>query len=84
MSKKLLKNLHQTHGAIITDEFTELDKLSQSKKGSRKISLAAKYEDKIGDMTLEELQDLAAEMGLVPVDNRNSLIRAIKKEFKKN
>lgn len=81
MNKKSLKNFKQTIGQIITEDITELDKLT--KQESHKISLASKYEDKIGSMDLESLKDLAEELGLIPIDNRDSLIKLIKKEFKK-
>jgi len=82
MSKKSLKNLHQAHGKIVSEEITGLDQIF-NKESSYKTSLAAKYQDKIGSMTLEELKDIAGELGVIPVDNRDSLIKMIRKEFKK-
>lgn len=79
--KNKLKAFKQTHGAIIAEEPTVLDNMN--KQLSHRISLAAQYEDKLSKMELEDLQNLASEMGLVPLDNRDVLIKSIKKEFKK-
>jgi len=81
MGKKSLKNLKQITGEIIGEELTELDKIN--KIPSHKVSLAAKYEDKLNLMEIDDLKSLASEMGLIPIDNRDSLIKSIKKEFKK-
>lgn len=81
MNKKSLKNFKQTIGQIITEDITELDRIN--KRPSHKISLAAKYEDKLSEMDLDDLQELAGNLGLIPIDNRDSLIKLIKKEFKK-
>lgn len=82
MSKKnKLSDLRQTTGQIISEEVTELDRIN--KKPSHKISLAAKYEDQLSEMDLDDLQELAGNLGLVPLDNRDSLIKSIRKEFKK-
>ncbi len=79
MSNKL-KNIKLTHGAKSLD--SNLDVLPE-KIDSHKTSLAAKYQDKLGSLTLEELKEIAAECGLLPVDNRDLLIKSLRKEFKK-
>ena len=81
MSKKSLKNLKSVRGDVITEELGELDKLS--KQESHKISLAAKYEDQLSKMDLDDLQQLAGELNIALTDNRDALIKAIRKEFKK-
>jgi len=81
MSKKSFKHLKQTHGAIISDVPSVFDVLT--KEESHRISLAAQFQEKLGNMTLEELHVLAEDMGIIPIDNRDLLIKTIKKEFKK-
>lgn len=81
MSKKSLKNLKSITGQIVTENLTELEKSNRIQ--AHKVSLAYQYEDKLGRMELSDLQVLASDMGIVPIDNRDSLIKLIKKEFKK-
>lgn len=79
MSKKSLANLKQIRGDVITDEPSKLE----FKQDSHKVSLAAKYEDKLSELELDDLQELAGDLGIALTDNRDSLIKAIKREFKK-
>lgn len=81
MKKNKLNQFSQTHGAIITDELTDLDKIN--KKPSHQISLAAKYEDQLSEMDLDDLKELARQLNIIPLDNKDVLIKSIKKEFKK-
>jgi hypothetical protein len=81
MSKKLkLSQLHQSRGDIITDEPSNLDTLNKSQ--SHKISLAAQYLEKLSTLDLDDLQNLALELGIAGTDNRDSLIKAIKRALK--
>lgn len=81
MSKKLSK-FKEITGEVITDEPSELE--NQSHKTNHKVSLASQYKEKLSEMTLEDLQSLASELGLIPLDNRDALIKSIKKEFRKS
>ena len=80
MSRKLKKFI-EVRGDIIAEEPGQLEQLS--KQNSHKISLATQYEDKLSEMDLDDLQSLASELNLALTDNRDSLIKAIRKEFKK-
>ena len=73
------KNLKITHGALINED--ELDNLFDNK--NHKTSLAAEYESKLKDMSLEDLKAFAEDLGLLPIDNKNLLVKTIKKELKK-
>jgi hypothetical protein len=81
MSKKSFKSLKESRGDIINDNIGQLEQLS--KTDSHKISLAAQYEDKLSNLELEDLKELARELGIALGDNREILIKAIRKEFKK-
>lgn len=70
-----IKKIHQIHGAVLTEEESILDNFSSSK-----ISTANKKE--LENMSLKDLQSYAEDLHLIPEDDRNSLIIAIKKALK--
>ncbi len=74
--------MHKLHGQLINDEPSKLELSCSS--GRKNLSLAKKYENKLNSLTLEELQDLAEEVGLIPIDNRDFLIKSLKKELKES
>ncbi len=82
MNKKSLKSLKQSTGQIASENISSLDTIF-GRGESHKISLASQYEDKLSLMELEDLKDLAGQLNIIPIDNRDSLIKLIKKEFKK-
>lgn len=72
------KKILQCHADMINEEnIFDDNKLHKCCK----LNLA-QYEKKMGQMSLEELQSLAQELGLIPIDNRDLLIKSIKREFK--
>lgn len=76
------KKIKATHGALLVDEQNSVLE-DVFTKSNHRISLAEKYKDKLGNMSLEELQELALEIGIMPIDNRDLLIKSLKRELKK-
>lgn len=72
-----MKKIKQTHGAIINED--NKSKIHEC-FANEEINIADKNLDKL---SLEELQSMADKLGLMPVDNRNILIRSIKNALKK-
>jgi len=80
--KSKLDNLHQAHGKI--EKPITLDQVwgndGLSKYGTLDLE---KYDDYLNNLNKSDLQAHAIKIGLVPVDDRNSLIKRLKLEFKK-
>jgi hypothetical protein len=75
-----LKNLKQAHGKI-EDSDEDIMEDSFSKK-QRKFDLL-QYKQKLNSLSLEELKALSSENGLIPIDNKDDLIKSLVKFFKK-
>lgn len=75
-----MKKLKQTHGAILNEEDDVINSFKPRPKN--KFNVAHKFKEKLGSMTLDELQSIAEEMNIIPIDNRDLLIASIKKELK--
>ena len=72
---------HQIHGCLDTHKESELNNLFNS-IDKRNESLASQYRDKLKTLTLTELQTIAEEIGIIPINNKELLIKNINKEFK--
>jgi len=84
MSKKSkLDSLNQTHGQI--DGPRTLDQVwgdsGQSKYGTL---ILAEYQKYLKECTKSDLQAHAIKIGLIPVDNRETLVKRLEKEFNKH
>jgi predicted AAA+ superfamily ATPase len=86
MERKKIKldNLHQTHGKIENRAIT-LDQIwgddGKRKYGTLNIE---DYNVYLSDLNKSDLQAHAVKIGLVPVDNRETLVKRLKQEFKKH
>jgi oligoribonuclease NrnB/cAMP/cGMP phosphodiesterase (DHH superfamily) len=82
-AKGQLDNLNQTHGKI--EKPLTLNQVwgddGKSKYGTLD---AEKYSDYLNDLNKSDLQAHAVKIGLVPIDDRNSLVTRLKKEFNKH
>jgi hypothetical protein len=83
--KKSIKNLSQTHGKEEKFEPTTLDQIwgddGLNVYGTMQEN---QYEDQIDDMNLSDLQAHASRVGIIPVDNRNTLRERLVREFRKH
>lgn len=89
MAKKNIKKLKQLDGKAEPQEKqfvpTTLDQLwGYSGKGKYTTSDEATYTQQLNDMNKSDLQHHAVQMGLIPVDNRNTLIQRLTREFRKH
>lgn len=75
-----MKNIKQTHGAFISDEDSLLDEIFNIKE-NKKTAKASKSHYDLESLSLSELQDMAREIGIVPVDNKKLLIKSLRKEL---
>ena len=82
-AKGQLDNLNQTHGKV--EKPLTLNQVwgddGKSKYGTLD---AEKYSGYLNDLNKSDLQAHAVKIGLVPIDDRNSLITRLKKEFNKH
>lgn len=81
--KSKFDNLHQTHGKV--DKNITLDQV-WGDRGTTKFGTVnpEKYEQYVESLNKSDLQAHAVKVGLVPIDDRKSLITRLKKEFKKH
>ena len=83
--KKSVKNLSQTHGKEEKFEPTTLDQIwgddGLNVYGTMQES---QYEDQIDDMNMSDLQTHASRVGIIPIDNRNTLRDRLMREFRKH
>lgn len=77
--KKNLNNLNIVHGQVIEDN-DELSSLFE--KSKEKTSKAAEIKN-LESLSIEQLKEIAEDLGLLANDNKPLLIKAIKKEYKK-
>ncbi len=84
-SKKSLKSMSQTHGKVETKKATTLDQVwgdtGHTKYGTMDID---KYEAELRSFPKVDLQAHATKIGLIPIDNRETLTSRLIKEFKKH
>jgi len=88
MAKKTkLNQIHQTHGKIedTNNSVRTLDQIFGDDGTSRYGTLILEeYIDYLNDLNKSDLQSHASKIGLVPIDNRETLISRLKKEFVKH
>jgi len=86
MPRKKLKldELSQTHGKVENRPIT-LDQI-WGDDGKRKYGTldSEKYSQYLADLNKSDLQAHAIKIGLVPIDNRETLVKRLKTEFKKH
>lgn len=86
MPRKKLKldELSQTHGKVENRPIT-LDQI-WGDDGKRKYGTLdpEKYSQYLADLNKSDLQAHAIKIGLVPIDNRETLMKRLKTEFKKH
>ena len=83
--KSSLKNMSQTHGKTKEFEPTTLDQIWGDDGVSKYGTLnEAEYIKKIDDMHFTDLRTHAAEIGLIPVDDRELLRKRVISEFQRH
>jgi hypothetical protein len=82
--QRKIDNLHQTHGKVEKMPLT-LDQIwgdtGESKYGTLDIN---EYEKYLNDLNKSDLQTHASKVGLVPIDDRETLVSRLKREFEKH
>lgn len=87
MSKKKTKldNIMQTHGKIEDIQYKTLDQIwGDSVNSKYQSSNEQEYLIFLNDMNKSDLQSHANKIGLVPIDNRETLTKRLVAEFKKH
>lgn len=81
--KSKLDNLHQTHGKVENRKVT-LDQI-WGDDGKKKYGTLdpVEYDKYLSELNKSDLQSHAIKVGLVPIDNRETLAKRLKQEFKK-
>ena len=83
--KKSVKNLSQTHGKEEKFEPTTLDQI-WGDDGSNVYGTMEEinYEGTLDNMNLSDLQAHASRVGIIPIDNRQTLRERLLREFRKH
>lgn len=82
--KKQIQELSQTHGKLEDIEYKSLDQIWGDTGLSRyNTTNLEEYINFIHDMNKSDLQAHANKVGLVPIDNRETLTKRLVAEFKK-
>ena len=83
--KKSVKNLSQTHGKEEKFEPTTLDQV-WGDDGSNVYGTMEEinYEGTLDNMNLSDLQAHASRVGIIPIDNRQTLRERLLREFRKH
>lgn len=76
MAKIAFKNLKQIHGAQIVEKGV-LEKMEKKEKKS-----LASIPPDLESLTLAQLKEIAHDLGIFEIDNKNLLIKAISKEIR--
>jgi hypothetical protein len=85
VQKKSVKNLSQTHGKEEKFEPTTLDQIwGDDGLNTYGTMEESQYEGQIDDMNLSDLQTHASRVGIIPIDNRNTLRDRLMREFRKH
>ena len=83
--KKNIKNLSQTHGKEEKFEPTTLDQIwGEDGTSTYGTMQEEQYQSQIDDMNLSDLQTHASRVGIIPIDNRNTLRERLLREFRKH
>jgi hypothetical protein len=82
--KSNLDNMSQTHGKIENIQYKTLDQIwGDDGSGRYKTTDEKEYLNFLADMNKSDLQAHANKVGLVPIDNRETLTKRLVAEFKK-
>lgn len=87
MSRKKvnLENMTQTHGKIENIQYKTLDQIwGDSVNSKYQTTNEKEYVNFLNDMNKTDLQSHANKMGLVPIDNRETLTKRLISEFRKH
>jgi hypothetical protein len=87
MKKKVtnINELSQTHGKVEEYQARTLDQIWGDTGMSKYKTLEEdKYMDYLSDMNKSDLQTHASKLGLIPVDDRETLTKRLIKEFRKH
>ena len=83
--KTNLDNMMQTHGKIEDIQYKTLDQIWGDNVNSKyQTSNEKEYVNFLNDMNKTDLQSHANKIGLVPIDNRETLTKRLVAEFKKH
>ncbi len=83
--KKSVKNLSQTHGKEEKFEPTTLDQIwGDDGLNVYGTMVEDQYENQIDEMNISDLQTHASRVGIIPIDNRNTLRERLLREFRKH
>ena len=83
--KKSVKDLSQAHGKEEKFEPTTLDQIWGDDGSSTYGTLnETVYENELDDMNMSDLQTHASTVGIIPVDNRQTLRERLLREFRKH
>jgi hypothetical protein len=81
---KKLQELSQTHGKIEDTQYKTLDQIWGDDGSSKyKTSNLQDYLNYLNDLNKSDLQDHAKKIGLIPIDNRETLTKRLTSEFRK-
>jgi hypothetical protein len=85
MPRKKLNQLNQVHGKIEKPQFTTLDQIWGDTGVARYNTLeASQYESQLKEMQKTDLHAHAVEVGVIPVDDRDILVKRLMKEFNRH
>ena len=83
--KKSVKNLSQTHGKEEKFEPTTLDQIwGDDGTSTYGTMVEDHYETQIDEMNMSDMQTHASRVGIIPIDNRNTLRERLLREFRKH
>jgi len=83
--RKSVKNLSQTHGKEEKFEPTTLDQIWGDDGTSTYGTMEEdSYESQLDEMNMSDLQTHASRVGIIPIDNRNTLRERLLREFRKH
>ena len=84
MPRKKIEELSQTHGKLEDSQYKTLDQIWGDDGSSKYKTLNLDdYLNYLSELNKSDLQDHAKKIGLVPVDNRETLTTRLASEFKK-
>ena len=82
--RKKLQELSQTHGKLEDTQYKTLDQIWGDEGSSKyKTSNLEDYLTYLSDLNKSDLQDHAKKIGLIPIDNRETLTKRLEAEFRK-
>ena len=82
--RKKLQELSQTNGKLEDTQYKTLDQIWGDDGSSKyKESNLEDYLNYLSDLNKSDLQDHAKKIGLIPIDNRETLTKRLEAEFRK-